>query len=334
VASDIQMESSQSKLSFKRFELPIQRFSKTALPLYINLLNKHEQDISQFRSNKEWDKVRRETLNAQRTISQLEAAVREVDEVRQLLNPEEAREFDKQIKPHKKKAVDFINKFTEICNTVNGIQEITPETLETEQSHSGLRLQYKDEFLPEEIEVERRKAQLETYENLQQDISDLQELFINFSENVHVSLIFHLVHISEFQLKVICIFLSYTYFFQAQSELVEKIEENVEVAQENVQEGERILSKAAKLKTTLYPITGALIGTCIGGPVGLVAGLKFGSMAAIGGTVLGFTGGQVVKKWQENEGDQSQIVRSQTTTDLETESKNVSPNLTTSASIL
>lgn len=305
MASDIQMESSQSKLSFKRFELPIQRFSKTALPLYINLLNKHEQDISQFRSNKEWDKVRRETLNAQRTISQLEAAVGEVDEVRQLLNPEEAREFDKQIKPHKKKAVDFINKFTEICNTVNGIQEITPETLETEQSHSGLRLQYKDEFLPEEIEVERRKAQLETYENLQQDISDLQELFINFSENVH-----------------------------AQSELVEKIEENVEVAQENVQEGERILSKAAKLKTTLYPITGALIGTCIGGPVGLVAGLKFGSMAAIGGTVLGFTGGQVVKKWQENEGDQSQIVRSQTTTDLETESKNVSPNLTTSASIL
>ena len=40
------MEISHSKLSFKRFELPVQRFSKTALPLYLTLLNKHQEDIS------------------------------------------------------------------------------------------------------------------------------------------------------------------------------------------------------------------------------------------------------------------------------------------------
>jgi len=299
------MEISHSKLSFKRFELPVQRFSKTALPLYLTLLNKHQEDISKFRCNKEWDRVRRETLNAQRTVSQLQAAVREVDEVREHLTTEEAKEFDRQIKPHKRKAEDAIKRFTDICYTANGIEEITPETREPAQSHGGLQLQYKEEFLPEEIEVEQRKAQLETYENLQQDISDLQELFVNFSENVH-----------------------------AQAEMVDEIEENVEIAQENVNEGERILSKAAKLKTALYPLTGALIGTCIGGPIGLVAGLKFGSMAAIGGTVLGYTGGKVVKKWQENEGDQFQITKSQTSADLGSESKNLTPSLTTSASVL
>ena len=45
----IKMELSQPKTSFKRFELPVQRFSKTALPLYLDLLKKHEQNIVKVR---------------------------------------------------------------------------------------------------------------------------------------------------------------------------------------------------------------------------------------------------------------------------------------------
>lgn len=59
------------------------------------------------------------------------------------------------------------------------------------------------------------------------------------------------------------------------------------------------MAKAAKFKATLYPLTGALIGTCIGGPVGLFAGLKIGGLAALGGTLLGFAGGNGLKKWQQ-----------------------------------
>lgn len=109
--------------------------------------------------------------------------------MREILDPEEAKEFDRKINPHKKRALDAIKKSTDLFNTINGIEEITPKIQEPEHSHGGLQLQYKEEFLPEEIEVEQRKAQLETYESIQQDISDLQELFINFSENVHVSII-------------------------------------------------------------------------------------------------------------------------------------------------
>jgi len=109
---------------------------------------------------------------------------------------------------------------------------------------------------------------------------------------------------------------------QEQGTAVNNIEEHVETALENVKEGEKTLAKAAKLKTVLYPITGALLGTCIGGPIGLLAGLKIGGLAALGGTVLGFTGGRAVKKWQENAADgssahQDSLVKSQTiATDL------------------
>lgn len=295
------MELSQPKTSFKRFELPVQRFSKTALPLYLDLLKKHEQNIVKFRCSKEWEKVRRETLNAQRTVSQFRAAIREVDDVRHLLTLEEEKEFQRQIKPHQSKALDAIKKFTDNCSNTTSIEEITPEPVRPE---SGLRLQYKEEFLLEEIEVEQRKAQLQTYENLQQDISDLQEIFSTFSENVH-----------------------------EQAETVDQIEENVETALENVNEGERFLSRAAKVKATLYPLTGALIGTCIAGPVGLLAGIKIGSLAALGGTVLGFTGGQVVKKWQQGSQDLPQLTQSQSSTDLQSKQPST-PTLTTSASIL
>ncbi len=34
-------------------------------------------------------------------------------------------------------------------------------------------------------------------------------------------------------------------------------------------------------------MAGALLGTCLGGPVGLLAGVKIGGLAAIGGSVFG-----------------------------------------------
>ena len=50
---------------------------------------------------------------------------------------------------------------------------------------------------------------------------------------------------------------------QEQGTAVNNIEEHVETALENVKEGEKTLAKAAKLKTVLYPLTGALIGISV-----------------------------------------------------------------------
>ena len=37
----------------------------------------------------------------------------------------------------------------------------------------------------------------------------------------------------------------------------------------------------------IYPMAGAFFGTCLGGPVGLLAGVKIGGLAAVGGSILG-----------------------------------------------
>ena len=65
------------------------------------------------------------------------------------------------------------------------------------------------------------------------------------------------------------------------------MEDNVEVSTENVKEGTANLARAVGYKATMYPIAGAVLGGCLGGPVGLVAGFKLGGLAAIGCGVIG-----------------------------------------------
>ena len=50
------------------------------------------------------------------------------------------------------------------------------------------------------------------------------------------------------------------------------------------------------------PLVGAIFGLCLGGPVGLLAGAKLGGVAAVGGSILGYTGASVVKDQQELRG--------------------------------
>lgn len=55
--------------------------------------------------------------------------------------------------------------------------------------------------------------------------------------------------------------------------------------------------KAAKYKLAALPVAGALIGGVVGGPIGLLAGFKVaGIAAALGGGVLGFTGGKLIQR--------------------------------------
>jgi syntaxin 17 len=74
---------------------------------------------------------------------------------------------------------------------------------------------------------------------------------------------------------------------QEQKEKVDEVESNVEEAAENIKEGTSHLAKAARYRTAVYPIAGAVLGGCLGGPIGLIAGIKLGGLAALG---CGFIG--------------------------------------------
>ena len=55
----------------------------------------------------------------------------------------------------------------------------------------------------------------------------------------------------------------------------------------------------SSLPMTGLPLAGALFGMCLGGPVGLLAGVKLGGVAAVGGSILGYTGASVIKEQKE-----------------------------------
>lgn len=87
---------------------------------------------------------------------------------------------------------------------------------------------------------------------------------------------------------------------EEQGETIQVAAENVEEAQIQVEHGARSLREALSYKKAMYPMCGAIIGTCIGGPVGMLAGLKVGGIAAVGCGILGFTGGAAIKNKEEN----------------------------------
>ncbi|XP_069816484.1 syntaxin-17 isoform X2 [Dendropsophus ebraccatus] len=63
------------------------------------------------------------------------------------------------------------------------------------------------------------------------------------------------------------------------------------------------LVHALNYKLTLLPAAGALLGGIVGGPIGLMAGFKVAGIAtAIGGGLLGFTGGKVLQRKKVNIG--------------------------------
>lgn len=51
-----------------------------------------------------------------------------------------------------------------------------------------------------------------------------------------------------------------------------------------------------RLKAVAYPVTGACLGGMIGGPVGFIAGIKIGGIAAIGCAIAGYTGGRFLNR--------------------------------------
>lgn len=96
---------------------------------------------------------------------------------------EDRREFEDSFKSYKNQALSAINNFkkhtSEVANPLSHIEE----SEETNQ----LQLLQAQVLLQEEDELEERAAQLESVENLQKDIEELQELFTEFSQQVHVS---------------------------------------------------------------------------------------------------------------------------------------------------
>ncbi|XP_044214219.1 syntaxin-17 [Thunnus albacares] len=266
------------KLTLRRLEAPIHKFIKVALPTDLERLQKHHDNILKYQHNQQWDRLHQEHINASRTVQQLRANIREMEKLCTRVRAEDAAALEALVKPVRDRASAATQGFLHLHSNP-GLQP-APSSPPAAQTSSCVSSSYHaDDDVGEEL-VSGRQIQLhlpeipadqsaaESWDNLEEDLKELSGLVTEFSLLVH-----------------------------SQQEKIDSIEDNVNTAAANVEEGTKSLGKAVGYKLTVLPVAGALLGGVLGGPLGLLAGFKAaGVAAALGGGALGFAGGNMVQK--------------------------------------
>ncbi|XP_036929281.1 syntaxin-17 [Acanthopagrus latus] len=262
-----------NKLTLRRLEAPIHKFIKVALPTDLERLQKHHNNILKYQHSQQWDRLHQEQINASRTVQQLRANIREMEKLCSRVRAEDADALEALVKPVRDRASTATRDFLHLhSNPVSQPPAAQPSSCVSSSCHadddmdeepvSGRQIQL---LLPE-IPADQNAA--ESWDNLEEDLKELCGLVTEFSLLVH-----------------------------SQQEKIDSIEDNVNTAAANVEEGTKSLGKAVGYKLAVLPVAGALLGGVLAGPIGLLAGFKAaGVAAALGGGALGFAGGNLVQK--------------------------------------
>ncbi|XP_008553900.1 syntaxin-17 [Microplitis demolitor] len=260
-------ETSTMKQPIRRLEIPISKFD-VAIPHHLDLLRRHKDNIKKYQRDKDWKKVHKEQTNALRLVKQLEQLLYEMDTLRGQVDDNDIDKFDKLTHKSRFSTITAIQEYLDMKLEYPSSSICSPSTPTEEDGEQSYPLD--DRYVQlqtENDEIERQNACLHAWNSLQNDLQQLHQLFIHMNKLIY-----------------------------DQKHHVNEVEDNVIESHENVSRGNKFLEKASKLKVAAYPIAGALIGTCIGGPVGLIAGVKLGGLTALGCGILGFTGASILKK--------------------------------------
>ncbi|XP_074981610.1 syntaxin-17 isoform X2 [Caretta caretta] len=258
------MSEDEEKVHIRRLEPAIQKFIKVAIPTDLERLRKHQINI----------------------MKQLRANIREMEKLCLRVRLEDKQIFQRMINPVKEEASFSIKEFLQLhSESAEELKRQFNEQEDTSLKSSLIRsatvggeplyntgaVDTSQNFiqvyspLPE---IPQDENAAESWETLEEDLIQLSQLVTDFSLLVN-----------------------------SQQEKIDRIEDHVNSATVNVEEGTKNLGKAAKYKLAALPVAGALIGGVVGGPIGLLAGFKVaGIAAALGGGVLGFTGGKLIQR--------------------------------------
>lgn len=263
-------ESFTIKQPIRRLEIQINNFN-VAIPHHVNLLKRHKNNIRKYQDQHDWEQVRKEHVNVSRIIKQLKELLYQMDTLRAQVLDVDIGQFDKLTTNARSSIMGAIKEYLEMEFNFPTSPPSSPTSEPQESVHSSQH-PLDDNYIQlqaEQEDLQRQQTCLHVWNRLQEEIQQLHELFVEFNKVVH-----------------------------DQKEMVDNMEDNIEETQINVKEGARYLQKASAYKVAAYPLAGAMLGTCIGGPIGLLAGLKIGGLAAVGCGLLGFTGGSFLKKKQ------------------------------------
>ncbi|KAI8761481.1 syntaxin-17 [Biomphalaria glabrata] len=297
-----------TKYPMKRLELSIKKFIKV-LDIDLDRLYKHTISISRLINAEDWNNLHKEQVNASRTIQQIQANIKEIEKARKQVNDEELSEFDARVEGVKLKAIESMKEFMAFAgmkadeshedlekvdsgssNSISAAVPVTAQSGSDFKKQTSLAVHSEDESdspqttfgsLPAVLHahpsetlhlhvVPQNSEATASWEELQENILELNVLVHEFSSRV-----------------------------EEQKEKITSIEENIDNSHENIKEGTQHLAKAAKYKSALLPVVGAVVGGVVAGPVGLVAGMKIGGLAGAVGGAVGYASGRLVKSRQD-----------------------------------
>uniref|UniRef100_A0A8D1GZA5 Syntaxin 17 n=1 Tax=Sus scrofa TaxID=9823 RepID=A0A8D1GZA5_PIG len=258
------MSEDEEKVKLRRLEPAIQKFIKIVVPTDLERLRKHQINIEKYQRCRIWDKLHEEHINAGRTVQQLRSNIREMEKLCLKVRKDDLGLLKRMIEPIKEEASAATAEFLQLhLESVEELQKqfddkeaLLQPSLTRSMTVGGAFHTTEDETEPQSM------TQIYALPEIPQDQ--------NAAESWET--------------------------LEAQ-EKIDSIEDHVNSAAVNVEEGTKNLGKAAKYKLAALPVAGALIGGMVGGPIGLLAGFKVaGIAAALGGGVLGFTGGKLIQR--------------------------------------
>ncbi|XP_047555005.1 syntaxin-17 [Lutra lutra] len=277
------MSEDEEKVKLRRLEPAIQKFIKIVIPTDLERLRKHQINIEKYQRCRIWDKLHEEHINAGRTVQQLRSNIREMEKLCLKVRKDDLVLLKRMIDPVKEEASAATAEFLqlhlesveELKKQFNDEETLLQPSLTRSMTVGGTFHTAEAEADPQNMtqvyalpEIPRDENAAESWETLEADLIELSQLVTDFSLLVN-----------------------------SQQEKIDSIEDHVNRAAVNVEEGTKNLGKAAKYKLAALPVAGALIGGVVGGPIGLLAGFKVaGIAAALGGGVLGFTGGKLIQR--------------------------------------
>jgi len=256
------------KLPLVRFEPTLRRSINTIIPMTLDRLEKHRVNIEKYVQFKSWQDQTREEINATRTVQQLKATLRDIDNIKDQIRDEDLEKYQKMVLPTKEQVLTGIQDYMSLNEKIHsGLGENrADQSMQFASYEYGIDHQLQTD--KESLKTQDLAAASKSWDQLHNGLVELHELMTDFSAVV-----------------------------QQQQEAVDNIEDNIESAQEDVHHGTKHLAQASKYKIAMIPVAGAIVGGIIGGPIGLLAGFKLAGVAAAGvGGFVGYQGGKYVKQ--------------------------------------
>ncbi|KAK9877954.1 hypothetical protein WA026_020174 [Henosepilachna vigintioctopunctata] len=258
---------SLSKQPLKVLQIPLSKISEEVIPYYQSRYDKQRVTFTKLLTEKNAKEIQKETLIIRRTIVQLEDLIHELDHLKLQVKDSDIEKYNISAIPLHKSIIKLICRFKDLSQ----LQHRLDSTEYNKQGETITNLlegsckQLVSENL-EDLKLQEYTAIGTKVDGLQDEINDIHDIFTELNGMIVV-----------------------------QGESVQSAFESVESTSNNVNRGFQNLQTAVRLKMATYPLTGAVLGGMLGGPIGIVAGAKIGGLASLCGCIAGYTGLKALK---------------------------------------